>query len=79
VPQGCQLPGGGVDGEPRQAVVAAVAHIQELPRRREVNLGAGVPGGEPLRQGGERLARGEGTRRRVQTISRDTAPCSFEK
>ena len=33
---------------PRQAVVATIAHIQEPPRRREVNLGAGVPGGEPL-------------------------------
>ena len=79
VPQGRQLPGGGVDGEPRQAVVAAVAHIQELPRRRKVNLGAGVPGGEPLGQGGERLDSGEGARRRVQTIGRDTAPLLVRK
>src|SRR2546427_4922996 len=79
VPQGRQLSGGGVDSEPRQAVVAAVAHIQELPRRREVNLGAGVPGGEPVGQGGERLDSGEGARRRVQTIGRDTAPLLVRK
>jgi hypothetical protein len=51
VPDARQMPGDGVDGEPRDAVVAAVGHIQELPRSREVNLGAGVPGGVPVRQG----------------------------
>ena len=79
VPQGRQPSGGGVDGEPRQAVVAAVAHIQELPRRREVNLGARVPGGVSVGQGRERVESGEGARRRVQTIGRHTAPVLVRK
>ena len=43
VPDGRQPPGGAVDGEARDAVVAAVRRVQELPRGRDLNLGAGVP------------------------------------
>src|SRR5215475_14352041 len=49
LPEGRQPTGGGIDGEACDAVVAAVGRVQELPRGRHLNLGAGVaflvPGG----------------------------------
>ena len=44
---GRQLPGSGVHGEGRDAVVASVGSVQEFPRRRDLDLGAGVPFGVP--------------------------------
>jgi hypothetical protein len=64
---------GGVDGEPGDAVVAAIGQIEELPRRRQVDLGAGVPCGEPGGQARDGLHGREGTGRTVEPIARDAA------
>ena len=73
VPNGRQPPGGAVDGEARDAVVAAVRSVQELPRGRDLNLGAGVPVGVPCWQGSDRLKRRQRSRRSVETVAGDTA------
>ena len=65
MPDRRQTPVGGVNGEPRDAVVASVADKEETPRRSEVNLGAGVPCGVPGGQGRDRLDRGEDPRSAV--------------
>src|SRR6516164_10708885 len=64
---------GSVDGEPGDAVVAAVADIEVSPRRCQMDLRAGVPSGEPARQARDRLHGGEGAGRSVQTIAGDGA------
>lgn len=51
VRDGRQPPGGGVDGEARDTVVTPVGNLQEFPRRRDLNLGAGGPAGVTLGQG----------------------------
>jgi hypothetical protein len=68
-------PPGGVNGKSRDAVVASIGHIQEFRRRDgryEMNLGAGVTRGVPVRQGRDRLHSGEAARCGVQTIAGDT-------
>ena len=72
-PRAVNCPVAASTANPAMLLWPRLAHIQESPRRREVNLGAGVPRGEPVGQGRERLHRGEGAGRRVQTIGRDTA------
>src|SRR3954452_3461198 len=72
MPEGCQMPGA-VDSEPGDAVVAAIGHIEELPRRRQVNLGAGVPCGEPRGQARDGLHGREGAGCTVETIARHAA------
>src|SRR6202008_961583 len=73
LPDRSQTPGGVVYGETRDAVVSAVADIEELSRRREMNLGAGVPRGKPVGQGRDRLHGGEVAGRAVQAIAGDAA------
>src|SRR5262245_63695316 len=73
LPEGRQPPGGAVDGEARDAVVAAVRRVQEFPRWRDLNLGAGVPLRVPCWQGGDRLQSRQRSRRRVEAIAGDTA------
>jgi hypothetical protein len=73
LPDRSQTPGGVVDGETRDAVVSAVAHIDELSGRRRMNLGAGVPRGEPVGQGRDRMDGGEVAGRTIQAIAGDAA------
>src|SRR5215510_14352922 len=73
LPESRQPPGGAVDGEARDAVVAAVRRVQEFPRWRDLNLGAGVPFRVPCGQGGDRLQSRQRSRRRVEAIAGDTA------
>src|SRR5438128_5040701 len=73
VPEGRQPPGGAVDGEARDAVVAAVRSVQELPRGRDVNLRAGVPFSVAGGQRRYSLKSRQGARRRVEAIASDTA------
>ena len=68
-----QTAGGGIDGEPGDAVVAAVADIEEAPRRRQMDLRAGIPLRVPGGQGADRLHGREGARRTVEAIGGDAA------
>ena len=55
MPERFQMPGRRVDGEPGDAVMAAVADIQELRRRGQMDLRAGIAAGKPVRQGTDPL------------------------
>ena len=64
---------GAVDSEPGDAVVAAIGHIEKLSRRRQVNLGAGVPFGESGGQACDGLHRRKGAGGTVEAIARHAA------
>src|SRR5207237_8862375 len=63
-----QMTGGGVDGEPGDAVMAAIADVEEFPRGCQVDLGAGIPCGVPVGQGTDGLHDRERARRSVEAI-----------
>ena len=54
--------------------MAAVADIQELRRRGQMDLRAGIPAGKPVRQGADPLHGRQRAGRRVQAIDADAAP-----
>src|SRR5437016_10435063 len=63
-----------VDGEPRDAVVPAVAHVEEPCRWREINLRAGIAHGHTGGQGGNRFHGGERARGAIEAVRRHAAP-----
>jgi hypothetical protein len=69
MPDRRQLPTIGTDGEPGDAVVPPVADIEELSRRREVDLRTRVAHGLPGGQRCDRLHRRESACRPVQAIA----------
>src|SRR5262249_4680242 len=71
VPDGRQPTGGGVDGEARDAVVAAVGRVQEFPGGRHLNLGAGVAFLITGGQGGDGLEGAQGAVSGVEVVPSD--------
>src|SRR5262244_4106719 len=71
VPDGRQPTGGGVYGEARDAVVAAVGRVQECPGGRHLNLGAGVAFLITGGQGGDSLEGAQGAGGGVEVVPGD--------
>src|SRR5207302_8127297 len=71
VPDGRQPTGGGVDGETRDAVVATVGRVQELPGGSHLNLGAGVACLITEGQGGDGLEGAQGAGGGVAVVPGD--------
>src|SRR5207253_6831854 len=71
LPNGRQPTGGGIDGETRDAVVAAVGRVQECPGGRHLNLGAGVAVLVTGGQGGDGLEGAQGAGGGVQVVPGD--------
>src|SRR5439155_633327 len=68
-----QAPGRWVDGEPGDAVVAAVADIEEPARRRQMDLRTGVAHGHTLGQRADRSHDGEGAGGAIDAVGRHAA------
>src|ERR1700704_362822 len=68
-----QAPGRGIYGKPGDAVVSAVADIEEFPRSGEMDLRAGVGFAVPVGQRRDGLRGREGAGRRVEPVGRDAA------
>src|SRR5437016_8865171 len=62
-----------VDGEPGDAVVPAVAHVEEPCRWREIDLRTGIAHGHTRGQGGSRFDDGERARGAIDAVGRHAA------